>query len=360
MKVKSKFGKVAVMFAVSALVALVFGAGYVFADGVVVPDYTGCLKQTGQPLKTQGVIYGVAEGSSPLFDCDPGDLQIRISGGDITAVYAGQGLVGGGVEGDLSVGLQDSYALPQGCLDTQVAKWDAVAMSWYCGPDDNNQYVAGSGLLLSAFELSADPAYLQRRVSGECAPGESIRTINGDGTVVCQVSGSSYTAGPGLALSNNEFSLADGGVTAEKIAVDSVSAQHLNLLAEEKYLGGNIAINITSSYGLTIGQTILSYNLQPGTYMIYGLAQAYVDQAADVDGGIIYVINDGTNVLRDGPQFYFTKAAGWLEMQSSGFNFVITLTQPTTLNLAAYKGPGAITTGVAGGGTRFGYIKIAE
>jgi len=58
-------------------------------------------------------------------------------GGDITAVNAGTGLTGGGVSGDVTI--------------------------------------------------SADTNYLQRRVSGTCPAGESIRVINTDGTVACEV-----------------------------------------------------------------------------------------------------------------------------------------------------------------------------
>ncbi len=58
-------------------------------------------------------------------------------GGDITGVTAGTGLNGGGNSGDVTI--------------------------------------------------NADTSYLQRRVSGTCPAGQSIRVINNDGTVVCEV-----------------------------------------------------------------------------------------------------------------------------------------------------------------------------
>jgi hypothetical protein len=151
--------------------------------------------------------------------------------------------------------------------------------------------------------------------------------------------------------------IADGAVTLDKIADDSINDRHLNLSRSEIYWGANSEITSSSPPG----QTFLTFSdLAPGTYIIYGLAQGYVDQAADTHGGITFLINDGINVLRGGPQFYFTEAAGWQEAQAAGFMFVITLSETTTLNLAAYKGPGALTVANIGGGTYFGYIKIGS
>src|SRR3989441_13326676 len=56
-----------------------------------VASYTGCLRS--------GIVYNVAVGDSPLAACRPGDVQVHVSGGDITGVAAGPGLAGGGANG---------------------------------------------------------------------------------------------------------------------------------------------------------------------------------------------------------------------------------------------------------------------
>ena len=78
------------------------------------------------------------------------------AGGDITAVYAGSGLYGGGEMGDVT--------------------------------------------------LDADATFLQRRVGSSCTPGSSIRVINQDGTVSCEIDdNTTYSAGTGLSLSGTQF-----------------------------------------------------------------------------------------------------------------------------------------------------------
>ena len=74
----------------------------------------------------------------------------------------------------------------------------------------------------------------QNRVTGTCAPGSSIRVINADGTVVCEVddnsggtvtsvgTGSGLTGGP--ITTSGTISIAPGGVTSAHIADGAVGA----------------------------------------------------------------------------------------------------------------------------------------
>lgn len=97
--------------------------------------------------------------------------------GDITAVYAGTGLSGGGTVGDVT--------------------------------------------------LSVNTTAIQSRVTGTCAAGSSIRAIDAAGNVTCEVddAGSgSYTAGAGISISGTTISVATGGVTSAMIADGTVVA----------------------------------------------------------------------------------------------------------------------------------------
>ncbi len=133
--------------------------------------------------------------------------------GDITAVNAGTGLTGGGDSGDVTLGIAPSYQLPQECANGQVPSWDGS--QWVCadaGTGDITAVNAGTGLTGGGdsgdVTLSADTTYLQRRVSGTCPEGSSIRVVNEDGTVVCEADDdTTYTAGTGLALNDGAFSI---------------------------------------------------------------------------------------------------------------------------------------------------------
>lgn len=92
-------------------------------------------REIGSNCGSGDYVYGVADDGT--LRCRADQVGAGGGGGDITAVYAGTGLSGGGTSGDVT--------------------------------------------------LNADTGYLQRRVSGTCAAGSSIRVINADGSVSCEI-----------------------------------------------------------------------------------------------------------------------------------------------------------------------------
>jgi hypothetical protein len=80
------------------------------------------------------------------------------------------------------------------CAPTQVPRWTGTA--WACSADadsggDVTAVTAGTGLsgggTTGAVTLSVDAAATQSRVTGSCLAGSSIRVVNQDGTVACEM-----------------------------------------------------------------------------------------------------------------------------------------------------------------------------
>ena len=131
---------------------------------------------------------------------------------------------------------------------------------------DMNENFSSLKAGIDAVETSASAK--QTRVSGVCAAGSSIREVKADGTVTCQTDnvgtggGASYTAGSGLTLAANQFSVDAtktqsrvSGICAAGSAIKEVKPDGQVICEAVGSTGGGVA-GVSSVNGKTAGVTL--------------------------------------------------------------------------------------------------------
>jgi hypothetical protein len=131
-------------------------------------------------------------------DADTLDGMDASAFGDITGVNAGTGLSGGGPSGTVTISADTRYLqrrVSSSCPAGESIRIIDADGTVSCEVDndsggDINGVTAGTGLggggTSGTVTLYADTAYLQRRVTGTCSTGYAIRAISSTGAVTCQ------------------------------------------------------------------------------------------------------------------------------------------------------------------------------
>jgi hypothetical protein len=221
----------AVVLAVAIVVTFAGGAvaGHLSSD---VASYTGCL--SGK----DGALIKVRQGDTPSSPCTGGQIEIHFSGGDVTSIQVGDGLTGGGTNGAVSIGLDASFTLPQGCVAGDIV--ERTSSGWSCGTDDDTTYTAGTGLDLAGGAFSIEPDNYV--VNGEsCSTGQLVTGIDSTGHITC--------AGP---------------PAAQPPALSTYGAA------------------IGPYFDLAGHETVISVNAPAGQYLVFATVEAY---NADHDSG---------------------------------------------------------------------------
>jgi hypothetical protein len=159
----------------------------------------------------------------------PRPVPIPVGGGDVTGVTAGTGLSGGGTGGDVT--------------------------------------------------LAVDTTVIQARVAASCTAGEAVRTVNADGSVVCQAVGAGditgVTAGAGLTggatAGDAVLSVQAGGVTTAMLATAAVDATKL---ASGAVTSAKIAADAVTSTHLANGAINDTAQIATGAITVSDLATA--------------------------------------------------------------------------------------
>lgn len=209
-----------------------------------------------------GLSGGATSGTAEL-SVNPAAVQMRISGACLDG-----GILGVAEDGTVACDFDNDLLAGITCWDGQSLKWSAATGGWQCGQDlvgdgDITAVQAGAGLLGGGNEgsvaLAVDPATTQVRVTGTCTNG-GISAIDASGAVTCDadndaLGGLTCAAGQIAKWSGTAWTCApDRGIvsiTRTQGAIDSLVAN-----SAFAFIGPSNSINIAAGQGVLVFSTL--------------------------------------------------------------------------------------------------------
>ena len=118
------------------------------------------------------------------------------------------------------------------CSEGQSIRSIAEDGTTTCEPDNDTTYTGATGVNVSGTTISADETYLQRRAAGMSTTcngaNQSIKTIAANGAVTCETDdNSTYAGSSSVTVSGTTISLASNGVNASHMASSAIRRRHL-------------------------------------------------------------------------------------------------------------------------------------
>jgi hypothetical protein len=186
---------------------------------------------------------------------------LSLSGTAFSAVYAGTGSANSAARSDHDH--TGTYLPAQTCTAGYVLKY--ISGAWSCAADDNTTYAAGTGLSLTGTTFAANPTYLQRRLTGSCVAGYAIRSIAEDGTPTCEYDDdTTYTAGTGLSLSGTQFAVNTTAIQA-RVTGTCATGSSIRTIDANGAVSCQADSNTTYSAGTALSLSGTTFNVSLGT-----------------------------------------------------------------------------------------------
>ncbi len=178
---------------------------------------------------------------------------LSLTGTTFAAVYAGTGSANSAARSDHDH--TGTYMPATTCTDGYVVKY--ISGAWTCAADEDSDttYTAGTGLSLAGTQFAVDTTAIQNRVTATCAAGQSIRVINADGTVACEVdddANTTYTAGTGLTLTGTTFS-ANTSVLQNRVSGTCGAGQSIQTIGADGTVTCHADVDTNTTYSAGSG-----------------------------------------------------------------------------------------------------------